>query len=196
MKVVVMIDNIKKDRKLLNDLFHDDTVVKEDIIYIPSDVVITNEDYNAYAADVFNDISSVLNEKQIQLNSVDLRIVVDLFLKPLDREDVKTINDKTGLMLLQSFVDKYASEFKKLHCFIMSKISTGGPVFDYTAKKLAAIKGGMILLQKPIAKVGFKSDLMVCQYPVYLYTSILEDKYCSTYAHIAFANAVIMGEKK
>lgn len=195
MKLVVIIDNKPVDKKLLDKLFVDGAIVDEEIEYLSILMAIDDDNYEVAADIAFTKISQKLNNKHIPSNTVDLRFVVDLFLRPRDREDTKTPESKTGLNLLNAFVDKYYNEFGEMHCFIMSKISTGGPVYDYTAEQLSNISGGMSLLEKPITKVGMKNELIDSEYPVYMYTDILDEKHNSKLINIAFVKAIIWGER-
>ena len=197
MKAVVIIENIEKDQELLDKLFSDKSIVREDIVYLSLFVEIPHKDFEDKAIYVYDEITTILNDSGIPINSVDLRLVVDLLLKPKDREDSRTPSDKTGLVFLRTFTNMYFDKFSSIHSFLTSKINTGGAVYDYVSNELSKIQGGMILLDKPITQVGpTKFELADDLFPVFKYSEILPDEQNSRFEHISFVNAIVRGEKK
>lgn len=196
-KVIVLIENDQEDYEILNDLFENYDVLPADCIYISEVLEIQSEQYDKYADQIYEKIRKTLAQKDISLKDVDLRIAIDLFLKPNDLGEPRfTIGDKSGFILLKLFTNKYLNYFGIVHSFMMSKITTGGEVYDYTEEELKKLKGGVALLNKPITVVKGHAKLIEAKYFSYLYTGILEPSKCTRRAYKAFVNAIIYGERR
>ncbi len=195
MKVIALIENKFDDKVILDDLFTSNPIVPTDVKYISFRLDILDNEYQEKAQIVYDAVVNQLVNEGVPVDTVDLRLVVDLYLRPDDQEDIRAVESKTGLLFIKSFVETYAEHFESVHSFLMSKIVSDGSAFDYNKERLIEIEGGVTLLKKPVTVVLDKPELADDKFGALDYTDVLEENKNSRFRHISFINAVIYGER-
>ena len=195
MKVVALIENIPEDKVILDELFSRASIVPDDVKYISFDINILGNEYQEKAQDVYDGVIQMLQDEGIPTDTVDLRLVVDLILRPNDDEDFGTPEPKTGLIFIRKFVEEHAEQFESVHSFLMSKNASVGSAFEYNKERLLEIEGGVSSIEKPVTVVSGISKLADGKSGAMENTDILDESLNTRYMHVAFVNAVIYGER-
>ncbi len=196
-KVIVFVDNLNEDLKMLHDNFETKKAKLgiERVITVPL-IIDDTSNLEAETGKLRDTIRNELDEMHIALSRTELRIAVDMFLKNNDNENTTKKEEKSGMRFLRAFAESYSEEFGIFYACLMTKKTSGGDLFHYAAAELKDIPGWLDLLEKPITVTGDEHKWTHYKRTGLRYTDILPDDKNDRFIDNSFINALVFGEKE